>query len=183
MRRNKSSRLAARNAAIASEAAGVPVYEQAMPLVAAELHRARRYEHPLSVLVLSPDITPSPRANGSAAGSASASIETMYNAFFLLGSLVHDSLRESDIVAFEPDDQLYVAFLSESDDVAARHAARRFRQAYHERTNSSLRVGMAQFPADGFTIDDLVAHARKSWKERPLSDTSAAAPPADGTHG
>ncbi len=183
VRRKKSVELMARNAAIASEAAGVPVYGQAMPMVAAELHRSRRYEHPLSVLVLSPDIRPSTNGNGRHAGAGSSPLDSTYNAFFLLGSLVRDSLRESDIIAFAPDDQLYVAFLSESDDVAARHAARRFSRAFHERTNGGLRVGMAQFPADGFTIDDLVDHARKAWKERPLSDASVPPSAADGTHG
>ncbi len=182
VRRDKSAELM-KNAAIASEAAGVPVYGEAMPLLAAELHRARRYEHPLSVLVLSPDIRPSTNGNGRHGSASSASPDATYKAFFLLGSLVRDSLRESDIIAFAPDDQLYVAFLSESDDVAARHTARRFRQAYQERTKSTLRVGMAQFPADGFTIDDLVDQARKVWRDRPLSDAPVANPAADGANG
>jgi hypothetical protein len=183
VRRNKSAELMARNAAIASEAAGVPVYGQAMRLVAAELHRSRRYEHPLSVLVLSPDFRHSSNGKNRPAGHASSSLDSTYTAFFLLGSLVRDSLRESDIIAYAPEDQLYVAFLSESDHVAARHAARRFNEAFRECTSGRLRVGMAQFPADGFTIDDLVDHARKAWKERPLSDASGPPPAADGTHG
>lgn len=171
------------NALVGWEVSGMPVYREMMPLIATELQRSRRYEHPLAVLVLSPDGRPEANGNGRAISHAGGSLDSAYLAFFLLGALLRDASRESDIVTYAAEHHLYVAFLSESDEVAARHAARRFGEAFFNRTSLRLRVGLAQFPADGLTLEDLFEEARAAWRLRPLADDESQAPAADGTHG
>lgn len=79
----------------------------------------------------------------------------------LLGSVLCGTLRESDIVGYAVDVNEFVALLPECDDPAARRTLVRLDALYFDRIGIGLRAGLAVFPRDGLTLDDLVVHARR----------------------
>jgi hypothetical protein len=80
----------------------------------------------------------------------------------LLGSVLCGTLRESDIVGYAVDVNEFVALLPECDDPAARRTIARLNALYVSRIGIGLRAGLALFPRDGLTLDDLVIHARSA---------------------
>jgi hypothetical protein len=138
----------------------IPVYRQTVPRLEAELRRARRYERPLSMLVLGAE--PIRRKvhlswGGEAAVPVTAEVEPVLFAF--LGGFLRSSLRETDLLASVPESLRYVAFLPEVDGDGAEEAAGRLRADFFELASVHLRAGIAEFPRDGFTIADLFQNA------------------------
>lgn len=161
-----------REIASGSRAWGIPPYRQMIPLVAAELRRSRRYEHPLSVVVLAPERRSLPGGNGNGKGSLDAPLHAAHSAhatFFLLGSLLRDTMRGSDIVAYAAEQHLYAAFLPESDERGASRAVRRLDRMFHDRSAFGLRAGIAEFPKDAFLVEDLFDQAREAFESRRVS--------------
>jgi hypothetical protein len=97
----------------------------------------------------------------------------------LLGSVLCGTLRESDIVGYAVEVDEFVALLPECDESAARRAISRLHALYFGRTGSGLRAGLAVFPRDGLTLDDLVIYARQAYV---LAAQVSAAPNHNG-HG
>ena len=145
-----------------------------------ELSRARRYEHAFSIAVLSASPMTS-SSEGSGNGSRSAhrqgptektpTIETEVPQVIslLAAAALRELLRESDVVCYHASEDRFVLGLAESDGDAARQALRRVREMLRTRLNMRARVGVARFPEDGLTLDDLVAEARRrsmgSWAD------------------
>ncbi|MBA2244401.1 MAG: hypothetical protein H0W11_05570 [Gemmatimonadetes bacterium] len=158
----------AREALDASRALDIPTYRQWLPRLEAELRRARRYERPLAVLVLSPEIFGTESGSGENGNSAlpvPLLLQTAHLVFFLLGSLLCDTMRESDIVTYAAEPHLYMIVLPEAGEAEARQAVRRLGVAFYDRVPVRLRAGIAEFPRDGLTIEDLFGRARNNWHE------------------
>lgn len=152
-------------------AACVPPLSEALPTVLAELRRARRHERPMSLLVLGPHGDVSGRGNGgngSAPNRGPADPPANHLDLFLLGLLLRETVRETDQVALSAEDRLYMVFLPETDDPQAREAAARLVRTVRGRVPVSPRAGLAGFPADGLTVEDLLVKARHTWEHRPL---------------
>lgn len=210
------------NADSVSPLVGLPTYHELRPLLEREIRRCRRYERPLTLLVVGlqrltarngtdpdrkhaangvtgsgtngKDTSPTfakgkqadvhdANANGgmngkSANGHAKAgplvpSSLTAQLGFLLLGSLLRGTVRETDIVAYAPEGHHFVVALPESEMAAGELAIARLNDLCFERTSLVLRVGIACFPADGLSLDDLVEHARHAWREEPLIETAS----------
>lgn len=80
--------------------------------------------------------------------------------FLLLGSILCGTLRESDIVAYLAERHEFCAMLPECGGFAAAATIARLHRLYASRTGEGIRAGVAVFPDDGLTLDDLVTHAR-----------------------
>lgn len=139
----------ARAAALASEALTVRPLPDVLPALRHELYRARRYQRPLTLAALSSAEVPpgeEPRAPHVAA--------------FLLGRVVEGLLRRSDRVAHLPDRvDRFIALLPETGMEEARRAMARLAPAVRARTGADLHAGLAAFPDDGFTFEDLMEEA------------------------
>ena len=112
--------------------------------------------------------------NGGGNGNGSHSVppmQTVQLAFLLLGSILRDALRESDLVTFDPLGYQYIVLLAHSSKTEASRAVRRVQDLIVERSALHCRVGLAEFPTDGFTIADLVTKAREEC-QLPLSSTN-----------
>ena len=86
----------------------------------------------------------------------------------ILGSFLYDTLRETDLVAYAGENRLYIVLLPEASATEAEQAVRRLDRLLSARTESRLRAGLAKFPADGFTIQDLRDRAQLAWQSHPI---------------
>lgn len=147
---------------------GLPTYRQALHGLQAELRRARRYQHPLSVVALSPAGDAADEAPVEAETPPPGAVRTPHLSFYLLGSLLRDVLRETDVATYAAEQHLFAVFLLETREPEARCAVTRLRDLFHHHTGAQLRAGVAEFPRDGLTVEDLFGEARRAWEERPL---------------
>jgi hypothetical protein len=160
-----------RAASLASRAAGIPVYRTSLPQIPAELSRARRYQRPLSVAVLrlADEQLPmtEPAGNGRGNGKSWATewlpmqwMKPIVAGFPFMGYLLRDVLRESDVVTYDAALNQYVIALPDATREQAAYPVHRLEAAAEIRALTRLRVGLAQFPMDGLTLEDLVSFAQ-----------------------
>src|SRR5918996_41986 len=166
MRRNLTGALRA------TQWAMMPTYNELRPIIDAEVRRCRRYERPLTVVVLAPQIAAgtnghggngahAENGNGKSKGAGAPDLWgafSMQLGFLLLGSILRGTLRETDIVAYGAEKHHFVLLLPEVDATGA------------------LGAVIASYPKHGLTVDDLIEHARSSWSAVPAEITSTTLP-------
>jgi hypothetical protein len=125
--------------------------QQARVRLEAELARARRYERPLTVgvVALEPAEAAEPGPDRCAAPLA----------LFLAGAAVREALRGSDLVTYDARHNHYVILFTESTKMQAVPAAKRVQALLYTRTSLRVRHGLAEFPADGLLLEDLITMA------------------------
>jgi hypothetical protein len=169
---------------------------EAVDSLSAELDRARRYNHAMSVVVLSasPISEVTEHQNGSATGKQngnangngthgpleSASLETSLPQVvsLLAAGVLRDVVRKSDIVCYWPSENRFVLALAESDVHSGRKALRRIEELFRSRLRLNVHAGLARFPDDGLTLDALVSKAGIRALEGPSTRR-----PANGANG
>ena len=117
-----------------------------------ELIRARRYRHPVSLVTVSVEIDQNgadPRQAQLAAGEVGGRLRAT------LGMRV----RDSDICAFDLARARWLVALPQTDRLGARGAATRISQTVGAIGTTRLKFGVAVFPQDGLTVDDLIRSA------------------------
>jgi hypothetical protein len=93
-------------------------------------------------------------------------------ATIVFGSVLQEALRESDIVTYVVAHNQYAILLTESTKAQARRAIERLAALYNQRTLDHLRAGIAEFPADALTLEELIASAQSAWQEQPVRQNS-----------
>ncbi len=153
----------------------IPPLRVVMPQFLAELRRARRYEHTLALVALhAVEGAPEPHGGGAAARRDGAGAwERARVLYLLLGYVLRNTLRETDILGAAPESLEYLVLLAETDEPRALAAVERIRERCTESLGASVRSGLAVFPADGFTVEDLLARARYKL-EQPFRSKSEA---------
>lgn len=172
-----------RTMALVQKTANLPAYRASLPELAAELARARRYHRPLAVVVLELEreglVEPfSHLVSGNGNGiDRKVLTHTTQIVSFVLASVLRDTLRESDIATFLPATGRHVLLLAESGMEEARNTVHRLNDLFYRRMAARFRAGIAQFPADGLTLDKLVAQAQQQWQQEtaPLAQVEMAA--------
>jgi hypothetical protein len=154
----------------------VPLYAEMRPVLQAELGRSRRYERPLAILAVTLDHPLVFRPHGGASSSRWSNgrsgrpgLLTWPEAdwviarvnLMVLGELLKGNLRECDIVTYSVSSQRYIVALPECDAPAAHRAVDRLVRVLGERTAAAARAGVAAYPLDGLTLEDLVAAAER----------------------
>ncbi len=130
----------------------VPSYKKSLPLLGQELARMRRYERGLAVLVVGVDRRPH-EAEGDNPGRNGRELSF---AFWHIGAMLRDLLRNSDIVTSDPADDRFIVVLPEANRAQAQQTANRLRSTLQSATQLRVRMGVAEFPADGLIIEELV---------------------------
>lgn len=131
--------------------------------LASELARARRYERDFSVVVVSQNLrNKHPRrertgTNGRTPPEKGAPGQVSLE---VAAAGLREAIRESDVLCYEPAYECFVLGLIDSDEDAARDAVRRVRMLFSARLDVDLSVGVAHFPTDRLTLDDLMEAAR-----------------------
>jgi hypothetical protein len=145
-----------------------------MPRFRHELARSRRYDRTLSAVMLSlnePDITPATNGNGANGSAGVAAIWAL-----AAGSLIQDSLRDSDLVGWDLAMNRYVALLPETNLQQSRQAANRLIGLIREHVPVHVSAGVSEFKADGVTVEDLLTRAAERCAQ---SWVAVAAPAAE----
>ena len=175
--RSKAEATIADAAKVATRAAGVPTFRRSLPDLARELARARRYGRPLSVVVLSlgnghlaEEVRRVNGNNGDSTADVKLLTRTSQVASIVFGWVLQEALRESDTLSYFAADNRYVILMTESTHEQAHKAMERLSALYYQRTLDHLRAGIAQFPGDGLTLEDLVVSAQKAWHEKPVGN-------------
>lgn len=153
---------------LTSQAMGIPLYACAHPQLTEELARARRYQHPLAVMVMSLNNAPEDMPRGVGPGtwwSSSAATHLQRLLVYQLtlsfvGSLLREALRESDMVTYNAAHHQYVIVFPESTSEQALQAGKRLHALCYQHTRLLLHFGVAEFPADGMTLATLVSAAQ-----------------------
>jgi hypothetical protein len=147
------------------ERGGVPTLREVLPRLSSELDRARRHSRPLSVAVFGLD--PVATDMGRARFASESDGHTQTGLFPLLSALLAPSLREAlrqtDIVSYTTREaQSLVAFPETTAD-GARRTISRLLQIPAIQVLCPLRIGLAAFPDDGWTLEDVIVRAEEEW--------------------
>lgn len=123
-------------------------------VLAFEFGRARRYERALSIVVVAPISWPGEHDHDHGPDARPTVLP------LLTAAGLREVLRETDIMCYEPQEGRFVLGLTESESAAARSALERARTLFQSRLRIELAIGVAEFPDDGLTLEDLVRAAR-----------------------
>mgnify|MGYP003586622141 CR=1 FL=1 len=124
-------------------AAAVPELQGALPRIAAEFERARRYERTVTVAVFTLDAT-----------DHASSTEH-------LCPVVREAVRETDLVVCDPVARRCVVVMPEIGAEEGRRAVGRMRELCAKQLRCPVRGDLAVFPRDGWMFPDLVEAAQK----------------------
>jgi hypothetical protein len=147
------------------ENGGVPTLREVLPKLSTELDRARRHSRPLSVAVFGLD--PVATDIGQARASSESHGPNQTGLFPLLSALLAPSLREAlrqtDIVSYTTREAQSLVVLPETTAEGARRTISRVLQMSSIQVLCPLRVGIASFPDDGWTLEDVIVRAEEEW--------------------
>ena len=123
-----------------------------------ELNRSRRYHRPLSLLLL--EVDPEHQRNN---GEVLKSIQTdIVNRFTSarVGQIIDDRIRQTDLVLRDKRWR-FVILCPETDLASGLLLAKRITESVHEKTGLAILWGVAAFPEEALTFDDLLRKARE----------------------
>jgi hypothetical protein len=89
--------------------------------------------------------------------------------FPFIGYILRNALRESDIVTFDAVRNEYVVALPEITKSQAVAVVRRLESAALKNSSIHLRVGLAEFPIDGLTAEDLLSASQLAFRLGPVA--------------
>ena len=167
-RKRKETLRPKRHAASDLHLSAVPTFRKTKKDLANELARVRRYGRPLSILVLRLesdqlllDLKRSLVADTGNGGVESYNqvMQTIQLVFSLVGSILKESLRESDIATYDVPNNQYILMLPESTREQAALTVTRLKKLLFKRTAGHLVTGVAEFPTDGLILEDLISKA------------------------
>jgi len=157
-----------------------------------EVHRAilfsRRTEKPLSVVVVAP-------APDSALVTTPRAVEAVQKAMMerylaaSMGSVIVNTVRRSDLTLENARDGRLVVVCPDTDEKAAKSVAAHVRKSLEDKLRVRVSVGIASFPGEALTLEDLVQTAESrigeadSRSARDLAGRKAAIPALGETAG
>lgn len=142
---------------------GVAALRDALPRLVAELERARRYSRPFTIAVVSAEL-PDRRVNDQHVAIAGVHGNGSSRLFSpLLGSILREALRDCDLVMYSAIEGRCLVGMPELGADEARLAVTRLHDLCTSRLTLPLRSGVAVFPEDGWTLEDLLRGAESNW--------------------
>lgn len=121
--------------------------------LAGELTRARRYEQALTIVVATlVPLDESHDGRGGSNGNGDGGPDVLP----LLAAVgLREALRESDVLCYRPVERRFVLGLPQTEGDEGRQAMARVGELFHRRLHIDLEAGVASFPGDGLTLEDL----------------------------
>jgi GGDEF domain-containing protein len=123
-----------------------------------ELTRSRRYHRPLSLVVIEPSNDDEKITVETLKGIQHDLMNRFTSA--RVGQIIDDRIRQTDLVLRDHRGR-FVILCPETDLASAELLARRIVHAIKERTDLQVLFGMAAFPDEALTFDDLLHTARE----------------------
>ena len=141
-------------------------FSRARPSMELGMEHARRLGYKLAIIVIQGSDSAGSRiaaANDeSNAREESGGMETRLVDVLRNTSLLRETLRMTDIVAYDEDRQFVVIMLPGIDNEHTAHAtytAQRIRMQLRLEPCNGVQIGCAEFPGDGLLLDDLISSA------------------------
>lgn len=175
--RRRKAQFASKRSLYGSWQATIPRYRRSLPRLTAELERARRYHHTLTITVLAVDVEQHRQKNSSLINLMGNSEIASQFFFSLIGSILRDNVRGSDMVTYDVTNDFYVLLLPEARLQTTEQTLFRLRKLVMQRSKVVLRFGVAEYPAEGLILQDLVNIALAK-SQRTASET----PPQNAAH-
>ena len=135
----------------------IPRYRRSLHRMTGELQRASRYRSLLAIAVLS--AAHEPWRNGRREAASIGAESAPYSLLPEVSSLLRSKLRACDILTYDVTQDRYIILLPETPAARAQLAMARLHALVAGRIQIDLHYAIAEFPADGLTIEDLVQHA------------------------
>jgi hypothetical protein len=167
--RKRKAALALMSGLGAREQGAIASYRRSLPQLRFALSRARRYQHPITLAVMSLGREQLVQSMRNLAGGWTNANLASHFYFSFIGSLLRDNLRESDIVTYDAAADQYVILLTETPAAEAKHAILRLNGLIFKHTAVHLRIGIAEFPSDGLIVEDLVNCAQAKCNGQAIS--------------
>jgi hypothetical protein len=123
-----------------------------------EFNRSRRYRRPLSVLLMEVD-PEHQKHNGEVLKSIQSDIVSRFTSA-RVGQIIDDRVRQTDLVLRDRAWR-YVVVCPETDLPSAVLLGKRIAESVMEKTDLPLLWGVASFPEEALTFDDLLMKARE----------------------
>lgn len=132
--------------------------DEASNRVKIEFTRSRRYHRPLSILLMEVDPEVH-KENGQALKNIQSDIVNRFTSA-RIGQIIDDRIRQTDLVLRDRQ-WSYVIICPETDYSSVLLLARRISESVKEKTGYSILWGIAAFPEEALTFDDLMKKARE----------------------
>ena len=161
----------------------IPTYQSMLPYMTFELTRGRRYNHNLSMLILGLDHSQKQELlNNNRSDSNQWGNEQLASKFLfsLIGTILREGLRDSDILSCEILNDRFIVQLTDTDNAKAIRAVARLNAMVYDQVNTRLRAGIAEFPSNGLTIEDLLKYAEMRFYHHAAKAEAAPAGCHDG---
>lgn len=123
-----------------------------------ELTRSRRYHRPLSVVVIQTE-SDDEKLTREMLKSVQQDLMSRFTSA-RIGQIIDDRVRQTDLVMRDYKGR-FIVLCPETDFSNASLLAKRISQAIKERTNLRVLWGIAAFPEEALTFDDLLQKARE----------------------
>lgn len=123
-----------------------------------ELTRSRRYHRPLSLVVIEAEADEE-KLTGEVLKSVQHDLLNRFNSA-RVAQIIDDRIRQTDLVVRDYKGK-FIILCPETDSTNASLLARRISQAIKEKTDLRVLWGVAAFPEEALTFDDLLEKARE----------------------
>jgi hypothetical protein len=123
-----------------------------------ELTRSRRYHRPLSLVVIEA-AAEEEKLSGQVLKSVQHDLLNRFNSA-RVAQIIDDRIRQTDLVLRDYRGK-FIVLCPETDSTNASLLARRISQAIKEKTDLRVLWGVAAFPEEALTFDDLLEKARE----------------------
>jgi hypothetical protein len=162
-------------------AMSLPSYRQVLPRFQLELERVRRFERPLSILVVRMDgdepldLRLAPRREDPQDRQARIMQTCGSRIMFAhVGLILQQCLRDMDLTSCDVAERRYIVALPECTRAEASNLVERLDMLVRRGTGLGVRVGVAEVGSDGLVVADLVRKAaERSEKSMPPELTAA----------
>lgn len=145
---------------IIAGAMAIPVHGRSVSYLAEELERARRYHRTLTVAVAR--VRDRALTGNGKGAHAQRLFSSALVTYLVLACLVRRMLRASDAISYDSTLNGCVLLMIEIDRTQAVRCLERIQKLIYDRAELELSVGIAQFPADGYTLEELIKTAQNS---------------------
>ncbi len=152
--------------ALANVGDRVKPVEEAMGDIEKEIFRSRRYNRPLSLLVIEPDPSSAKAAAKHLASDIRRSMADRY-LYTSLGKILRKLLRRSDLIMEHRDKGQFIVLCPETPDSRFEKLAGRIQSSAAQKLKISVALGSASFPGESLTFDELVNKASSQIEHSP----------------
>lgn len=148
-------------------AVAIPSFRESLPKLKREISRGRRSQNPLALITIGNngnahrpiDVSSVQRSSSGHTAKTFEPDRLTQIQFILCGPVIRDAVREMDITTYDGANNRYIIALPETNKYQALQMMQRLNKILGEQVAGQLAVGIAEYPADGLHVDELLLSA------------------------